>query len=72
MEEFFYLKGMKKMTRKEYSELLVPNVEHDYNYYEAKYPKRDIKEGQMVTSEDTDQNVKQKMELKELLEILKT
>ncbi len=37
------------MTRKEYSELLVPNVEHDVNYYEEKYPKRDLKVGEMVT-----------------------
>lgn len=37
------------MTRKEYSEILVPNVEHDYEYYEAKYPERNLKETQMVT-----------------------
>ncbi len=37
------------MTRKEYSEILVPNVEHDYIYYEEKYPSRNLKEGQMVT-----------------------
>ena len=37
------------MTRKEYSEILVPNVEHDYEYYEKMYPERNLKEGQMVT-----------------------
>ena len=28
------------MNRKEYSELLVPNVLHDFSYYEEKYPER--------------------------------
>ncbi len=37
------------MTRKEYSELLVPNVEHDVAYYEAKYPERNLEPGAMVT-----------------------
>ena len=37
------------MTRKEFSELLVPNVEHDYMYYENKYPERNLNPGQMVT-----------------------
>ena len=37
------------MTRKEYSEILVPNVEHDWEYYEKKYPERTLKEGEMVT-----------------------
>lgn len=37
------------MTIKEYSDLLVPNVLHDYEYYENLYPKRDLNEGAMVT-----------------------
>ena len=37
------------MTRKEYSEFLVPNVEHDAAYYENKYPARVLEEGAMVT-----------------------
>lgn len=37
------------MNRKEYSELLVPNVLHDFSYYEEKYPERNLKDGQMVT-----------------------
>ena len=37
------------MTDKEYSDFLIPNVSHDYLYYEDKYPKRDLKEGAMVT-----------------------
>lgn len=37
------------MTRKEYSEFLVPNVEHDAAYYENKYPERVLEEGAMVT-----------------------
>ena len=37
------------MTRKEYSEFLVPNVEHDVAYYENKYPARVLEEGAMVT-----------------------
>lgn len=36
------------MTRKEYADFLVPNVEHDRAYYETKYPERDLKEGAMV------------------------
>lgn len=36
------------MTRKEYSNFLL-KTEHDYNYYEEKYPKRDLPEGAMVT-----------------------
>ena len=37
------------MTNKEYAEILIPNVEHDWEYYEQKYPKRNLKEGAMVT-----------------------
>ena len=37
------------MTRKEYSEFLVPNVEHDVAYYENKYPARVLEEDAMVT-----------------------
>ena len=37
------------MTRKEYSEFLVPNVEHDVTYYENKYPARTLEDGAMVT-----------------------
>lgn len=36
------------MTREEYADLLLPNI-HDYNYYENLYPKRDLKEGAIVT-----------------------
>ena len=37
------------MTNKEYADILLPNVEHDWTYYEEKYPKRELSEGQMVT-----------------------
>ena len=37
------------MTNKEFADFLLPDVEHDWKYYEEKYPKRDLKEGQMVT-----------------------
>ena len=37
------------MTRKEYSEFLVPNVEHDVAYYENKYPARVLEGSAMVT-----------------------
>ena len=37
------------MTRKEYSEIIVPDVEHNYEYYEKKYPERNLKPEQMVT-----------------------
>ncbi|MBQ9833709.1 MAG: glutamate--tRNA ligase [Bacilli bacterium] len=37
------------MTNKEFAEILIPNVEHDWEYYEQKYPKRNLKEGAMVT-----------------------
>lgn len=37
------------MTREEYAHMLLPNVLHDRAYYEKKYPKRNLKEGAMVT-----------------------
>jgi len=37
------------MTREEYANFLLPNVEHDYTYYENLFPKRELKEGAMVT-----------------------
>jgi len=37
------------MTNKEYSDFLIPDVLHDYDYYLKKYPKRKLKEGAMVT-----------------------
>ena len=37
------------MTNKEYASILLPNVEHDWKYYEEKYPKRNLKEGSFVT-----------------------
>lgn len=37
------------MTLKEYSDFLIPNVEHDYLYYEEKYPERKLSDGAMVT-----------------------
>ena len=36
------------MDRKEYADLLL-KTEHDYEYYEKKYPKRNLKEGAIVT-----------------------
>lgn len=36
------------MTRKEYADFLVPNVEHDREYYEQKYPNRNLSEKAMV------------------------
>ena len=36
------------MDRKEYADLLL-TTEHDFEYYEKKYPKRNLKEGAMVT-----------------------
>ncbi len=35
--------------RKELAEFLFPNIKHDRDYYEEKYPERDLKEGEMVT-----------------------
>ena len=37
------------MTNKEYANLLLPNVEHDYTYYEEKYPERKLNDTQYVT-----------------------
>ena len=37
------------MTREEYADLLLPNVKHDYNYYEELYSERDLPEGAIVT-----------------------
>lgn len=37
------------MTNKQYAEFLIPNVEHDWRYYEQKYPQRNLKSGAMVT-----------------------
>lgn len=36
------------MTREEYADILIPNVKHTREYYEKKYPKRNLKEGAMV------------------------
>ncbi len=36
------------MTRKEYANFLLPNIEHDVDYYEKKYPKRDLDNDSMV------------------------
>ncbi len=36
------------MDRKEYADFLL-KTEHDYEYYEKKYPKRNLKDGAMVT-----------------------
>ena len=32
------------MTNKEYANFLLPNGLHDWQYYEAKYPERNLKE----------------------------
>ena len=37
------------MTNKELADLMFPNVEHDIDYYENLYPKRDLKEGAVVS-----------------------
>lgn len=36
------------MTRKEYADMLVPGVLHDYTYYEEKYPERNLEENAKV------------------------
>ena len=36
------------MTREEYANRLIPNVIHEKDYYESKYPKRKLKENAMV------------------------
>ena len=40
---------MTKEERTELANLLFPNLEHDRDYYEEKYPERNLKEGAMVT-----------------------
>ena len=40
---------MNKEERIELANLLFPNLEHDRDYYEKKYPERDLPEGAMVT-----------------------
>ena len=37
------------MTNKELADILLPNVVHDYKYYEEKYPDRNLSEGACVT-----------------------
>ena len=37
------------MTKEEYASFLLPNVEHDWKYYEEKYPNRKLSENQFVT-----------------------
>ena len=37
------------MTREEFANVLLPNVKHDYTYYEELYPERDLPEGAIVT-----------------------
>ena len=38
-----------KMTREEFADILLPNVEHTREYYEEKYGKRNLRDGAMVT-----------------------
>ena len=40
---------MTENERIELANLLFPNLEHDRDYYEEKYPERDLEEGAMVT-----------------------
>ena len=40
---------MNNEERLELADLLLPNVSHDRNYYEDKYPERKLKDGAMVT-----------------------
>ena len=37
------------MSFEKLAEIIFPNVEHDREYYIAKYPKRNLKEGARVT-----------------------
>ena len=37
------------MTNQDLANLIFPDVKHDIHYYEEKYPKRNLKEGQVVT-----------------------
>ena len=39
---------MMKMTRKEYADFLLPNVMHDVEYYESKYPERNLPKDAIV------------------------
>ena len=39
---------MMKMTRKEYADFLLPNVVHDVEYYESKYPERNLPKDAIV------------------------
>ena len=40
---------MNEKDRLELAEMLFPNIKHDRDYYEKKYPERKLKEGAMVT-----------------------
>ena len=40
---------MTNEERKELAELLFPNLKHDRDYYEKKYPERNLPDGAMVT-----------------------
>ena len=40
---------MTENERKELADLLYPNLEHDVDYYEKKYPERELADGAMVT-----------------------
>ena len=40
---------MTEKEREELAELLFPNIKHNRDYYEEKYPERNLKEGAMVT-----------------------
>ncbi len=40
---------MTDLERKELADLLYPNLKHDREYYENKYPERGLPEGAMVT-----------------------
>ena len=40
---------MNQEERNELAELLFPNIDKEPNYYESKYPERNLKEGEMVT-----------------------
>ena len=37
------------MTNKDLAELIFPNLERDVEYYESKYPERNLEEGAAVT-----------------------
>ena len=48
---FLYIiyKGALNMAFEKLAEVIFPNVEHDREYYIAKYQKRNLKEGARVT-----------------------